>query len=53
LDSQHAFAGVALGSVLGGLGMDIGNIAATSLLVTLLGLAFAGKTCLNLKGQKQ
>ncbi len=34
------FAGVALGSVLGGLGMNIGNIAATSALVTLLGLAF-------------
>ena len=34
------FAGVALGSVLGRLGMDIGNIAATCLLVTLLGLAF-------------
>lgn len=34
------FAGVALGSVLGGLGMSIGNIAATSALVTLLGLAF-------------
>jgi len=34
------FAGVALGSVLGGLGMNIGNIAATSALVTLLGLMF-------------
>lgn len=34
------FAGVATGSLLGGLGMDIGNIAATSLLVTLLGIAF-------------
>jgi ABC-2 type transport system permease protein len=34
------FAGVALGSLLGGLGMDIGNIAATSLLVTLVGIAF-------------
>ncbi len=34
------FAGVALGSVFGGLGMDMGNIAATSLLVTLLGLVF-------------
>jgi ABC-2 type transport system permease protein len=32
--------GVMLGSVLGGLGMSIGNIAATSLLVTLLGLVF-------------
>ena len=34
------FAGVTAGSLLGGLGMDIGNIAATCLLVTLLGLAF-------------
>jgi ABC-2 type transport system permease protein len=34
------FAGVAVGSLLGGLGMDVGNIAATSLLVTLVGLAF-------------
>lgn len=34
------FAGVALGSVFGSLGMDMGNIAATSLLVTLLGLVF-------------
>jgi ABC-2 type transport system permease protein len=34
------FAGVAFGSLLGGLGMDIGNIAATSLLVTLVGIAF-------------
>ena len=34
------FAGVTLGSTLGGLGMDIGNIAATGLLVTLLGLVF-------------
>jgi ABC-2 type transport system permease protein len=34
------FAGVALGSVLGRLGMSTGNIAATSLLVTLLGLVF-------------
>ena len=34
------FAGVAAGSLLGGLGMDIGNIAATCLLVTLLGLVF-------------
>jgi ABC-2 type transport system permease protein len=34
------FAGVAVGSLLGGLGMNMGNIAATSLLVTLLGLAF-------------
>jgi len=36
------FAGVAIGSVLGGLGMSIANIAAVSLLVTLLGLAFGG-----------
>lgn len=34
------FAGVAVGSLVGGLGMDMGNIAATSLLVTLLGLVF-------------
>ena len=34
------FAGVAAGSLLGGLGMSIGNIAAVSLLLTLLGLAF-------------
>jgi ABC-2 type transport system permease protein len=34
------FAGVAGGSLLGGLGMSIGNIAATSLLVTLVGLVF-------------
>ncbi len=34
------FAGVVGGSLVGGLGMSIGNIAATSLLVTLLGLAF-------------
>jgi ABC-2 type transport system permease protein len=34
------FAGVAGGSLVGGLGMSIGNIAATSLLVTLVGLAF-------------
>jgi ABC-2 type transport system permease protein len=32
------FAGVWLGSLLGGLGMDVGNIAATCLLATLLGL---------------
>lgn len=36
------FAGVVIGSWLGRLGMDIGNIAATSLLVTLLGLVFGG-----------
>lgn len=34
------FAGVALGSVLGNLGMDTGNIAATCLLQTLVGLVF-------------
>jgi ABC-2 type transport system permease protein len=34
------FSGVAFGSVLGRLGMNIGNIAAISLLVTLLGLVF-------------
>ncbi len=34
------FAGTTLGSLIGGLGMDIGNIAAISLLVTLLGLVF-------------
>jgi ABC-2 type transport system permease protein len=34
------FAGVALGSVVGGLGMSIVNIAATCLLVTLVGLLF-------------
>ena len=34
------FAGVALGSLLAGLGMNMGNIAATSALMTLLGLAF-------------
>ncbi|MDE2993111.1 MAG: ABC transporter permease subunit, partial [Chloroflexota bacterium] len=34
------FAGVALGSLLADLGMDIGHIAATCLLQTLLGLAF-------------
>ncbi len=34
------FAGVALGSVLGGLGMSIGNIAATATLQVLLGLVF-------------
>ena len=36
------FAGVAGGSLLGNLGMSIGNIAATCLLVTLLGLAYGG-----------
>ncbi len=34
------FAGVWIGSVLGGLGMSVGNIAATSALASLLGLAF-------------
>ena len=34
------FAGVVAGSLLSRLGMDIGNIAATCLLVTLLGLVF-------------
>jgi ABC-2 type transport system permease protein len=34
------FASMALGSVIGGLGVDIGNVAATSLLVTLVGLVF-------------
>ena len=34
------FAGTVIGSLLGGLDMNIGNIAAISLLATLLGLAF-------------
>ncbi len=34
------FAGVALGSVFGGLGMNMGNIAATCVLQTLVGLVF-------------
>ncbi len=34
------FAGVAAGSLIGGLDMDMGNIAATCALVTLLGLVF-------------
>ncbi len=34
------FLGVWLGSLFGGLGIDVGNIAATCLLVTLLGLVF-------------
>jgi ABC-2 type transport system permease protein len=34
------FFGVWFGSLLGGLGMDVGNIAATCLLVTLLGMVF-------------
>ena len=41
------FAGVALGSVLGGLGMSMGNIAATCALMTLLGLVL-GATALVL-----
>jgi ABC-2 type transport system permease protein len=36
------FAGVALGPVIGGLGMSISNIAATCLLLTLIGLVFGG-----------
>ena len=34
------FAGVWLGSIIGGLGIAVGNIAATSLLATLVGLVF-------------
>ena len=34
------FAGVVAGSLLGGLGMNVGNIAAACLLATLIGLAF-------------
>ena len=34
------FAGVSIGSVIGGLGMSIANIGATSLLATLVGLVF-------------
>jgi ABC-2 type transport system permease protein len=34
------FAGVTVGSWVGGLGMDVGNIAATSLLAVLIGLLF-------------
>jgi ABC-2 type transport system permease protein len=34
------FAGVALGSMIGGLGMSMANVAATCLLLTLLGLVF-------------
>ncbi len=34
------FAGVWLGSIIGGLGIDVGNIAATSFLATLVGLVF-------------
>ncbi len=36
------FAGVALGSVIGRLGMDMGNIAATTVLGMLIGLVFGG-----------
>jgi ABC-2 type transport system permease protein len=38
------FAGVALGSLAGGLGMDVGNIAAACLLVTLVGLVFGASS---------
>jgi len=34
------FASVTIGSLLGGLGMNLGDVAATSLLVTLVGLVF-------------
>ena len=34
------FLGVAVGNLIGGLGMDVWNIAATSLLVSLLGIVF-------------
>lgn len=37
-----SFLGVAAGSLLGNLGMDVGDIAATCVLATLLGLAFGG-----------
>ena len=37
-----SFLGVVAGSLLGNLGMDIGNIAAACALATLLGLAFGG-----------
>ncbi len=36
------FLGVAAGNILGGLDMDVANIAATSLLVSLLGIVFGG-----------
>jgi ABC-2 type transport system permease protein len=36
------FAGVTVGSLLGNLGLDVGNIAAVCVLVTLLGLVFGG-----------
>lgn len=35
-----SFAGVTIGSWIGGLGMDVGNIAATSVLAVLIGLVF-------------
>lgn len=35
-------AGIATGSILGGLGMDLGNVAAAGLMATLLGWAFGG-----------
>ena len=40
------FAGIAGGSLLGNLGIDVGNIAAASTLVTLLGLAFGALSLL-------
>jgi ABC-2 type transport system permease protein len=43
------FAGAAGGSLLGGLGMDMGHLAATSLLVTLVGLVF-GALALAMSG---
>lgn len=36
------FAGIAGGSLLGGLGMDLANIAATAVMLVLLGLTFGG-----------
>ncbi|MFP4149057.1 MAG: hypothetical protein ACLFV0_06170 [Nitriliruptoraceae bacterium] len=36
------FAGIAGGSLLGGLGMSIPNIAATAVMLVLLGLVFSG-----------
>ena len=36
------WAGVVVGSLLGNLGMSVGNIAATCLLLTLLGLVYGG-----------
>lgn len=40
------FAGVAAGAALAGLGTDVGNIAATSLLATLVGLVFGALSLL-------